>query len=121
MGRKNLDEKDKRVVQVNIRLTRGEFEKVSGYACASDLTAANWIRKKVFSGRFPVIKLSPIEATTVQELRRIGVNLNQAMHTIHQGELPGYFLRILLDLKTTSAQIINRLVDDSKHDQGEGF
>ena len=41
MARKNLDEKDKRVVQVNIRLTRDEFEKISGYACASDLTPAN--------------------------------------------------------------------------------
>jgi hypothetical protein len=121
MGRKNLNEKDKRVVQVNIRLTRDEFEKVSSYACASDLTAANWIRKKAFSGRFPAIKLSPIEAATVQELRRIGVNLNQAMHKIHQGELPGYFLRILLDLKSTSAQIINLLVDDSKSDKGERF
>ncbi len=118
MARKNLDEKDKRVVQVNIRLTRDEFEKVSGYAYASDLTAANWIRRKVFSGRFPAIKLSPIETATLQELRRIGVNLSQAMHKIHQGELPGYFLRTLLDLKTTSDQIINRLVDDGKYDQG---
>jgi hypothetical protein len=75
MARKNLDAKDKRVVQVNIRLTRDEFEKVSGYACASDLTAANWIRRKVFSGKFPAIKLSPIETATVQDSGGLALTL----------------------------------------------
>ena len=38
-----------RSLQVNIRLTTDEYEKVSGYAVASGLRAANWIRREIFA------------------------------------------------------------------------
>jgi hypothetical protein len=41
MARPNIDEKEKRVVQVNIRLTRDEENKVNHYAAASGLSPAN--------------------------------------------------------------------------------
>lgn len=118
MGRRHVNHKDKRVVQVNIRLTEDEYKKVASYASDSDLTPANWIRKKVFTGKFPSPKLSVIDSLTYQELRKIGVNLNQAIHKINEGEVPSFFLRILLDLKKHIEHILNLLIDDSKSDQG---
>ena len=44
MGRPRVDDQDKRIVQVNIRLTEDEYKKASQYAEASHLSPANWIR-----------------------------------------------------------------------------
>jgi hypothetical protein len=118
MGRPHVNDKDKRLVQVNIRLTEDEYKKVSTYASDSDLTPANWIRKKIFTGKFPSTKLSVIDSLTYQELRKIGVNLNQAIHKINEGEVPRFFLGILLDLKKYIQHILNLMIDDSKSDQG---
>jgi hypothetical protein len=118
MGRPHVDDKDKRVVQVNIRLTEDEYKKVSTYASDCDLTPANWIRKKVFTGKFPSPKLSVIDSFTYQELRKIGVNLNQAIHKINEGEVPKFFLGILLNLKKCIEHILNLMIDDGKSDQG---
>jgi predicted DNA binding CopG/RHH family protein len=64
MGRPHVKVEEKRVVQVNIRLTADEFKKVSEYAAASGLSSANWIRKKIFTGKFPAMKESPIDTAT---------------------------------------------------------
>src|SRR5688572_6997512 len=40
MGRPRVDDQDKRVVQVNIRLTEDEYKRASEYAEASQLSAA---------------------------------------------------------------------------------
>jgi hypothetical protein len=55
MGRPTLQEEEKRVIQVNIRLTKDENDTVLNYAEASGMTPANWIRQKAFTGRFPII------------------------------------------------------------------
>src|SRR5688572_1587203 len=75
MGRPRLDDHDKRLVQVNIRLTEDEYKKVSQYAEASHLTPANWIRYKVFNGKFPPMKTSPIDAKVFYELIKWGSTL----------------------------------------------
>lgn len=41
MGRRKISEKDKRKVQVNIRLTDEEFEKITTYSTGSALSPAN--------------------------------------------------------------------------------
>jgi len=66
MGRPSLQEEEKRVIQVNIRLTKDENYTVLNYAEASGMTQANWIRQKAFTGRFPIIKLSTPEWLLVQ-------------------------------------------------------
>ncbi len=118
MARPNIDEKEKRVVQVNIRLTRDEQNTVNHYAAASGLSPANWIRKKVFTGRFPAVKASPLKASMYRELRKIGINLNQAVHKINQGALPGFFLKHLLELQIKLDQILKILIDDRQSGKG---
>lgn len=111
MGRPALQEEDKRIIQVNIRLTKEENEIVCNYAQASAMTPANWIRQKAFTGRFPAIKLSPINAALYRELHKIGVNLNQAVKQLNAGKLSPAFLTILTALIKTQKDILNCLME----------
>jgi hypothetical protein len=110
MGRPVLREEEKRVVQVNIRLTTAEDRKVTVYAEAAGLTPANWIRQKVFTGRFPVMKVSPVDASLYRELHKIGVNLNQAVKQVHAGRSNGVPLSILDELLAVQQAIIKALL-----------
>jgi hypothetical protein len=110
MGRPALEEEEKRVVQVNIRLTAAEHDKLLTYAEASGLSPANWIRQKAFTGRFPAIKLSPVDAALYRELHKTGVNLNQAVRQAHSGKLPAMYLSILAALGNTLKRILTCLV-----------
>jgi hypothetical protein len=110
MGRPALQEDDKRIIQVNIRLTKEENDRVCLYAEASAMTPANWIRQKVFTGRFPVIKLSPVNASLYQQLHKIGVNLNQAVKQVHAGKLSPAYLNIFTALLKTQQDILTCLL-----------
>lgn len=88
MGRPKASEEKKRVVQVNIRLTTNENDLLNNYAAASGISPANWIRYKIFVGQNPPVKTSPLNASMYQELKKIGVNLNQIAHKVNQGEAP---------------------------------
>jgi hypothetical protein len=110
MGRPALDEEQKRVVQVNIRLTVAEHKKIGAYAQSAGLSPANWIRQKVFTGRFPPVKNSPIEAALYRELHRIGVNLNQAVKQVNSFRSREIPKQILDDLLTIQQEIIRRLL-----------
>ncbi len=105
-------------MQVNIRLTKGESDKANQYALACGLSPANLIRKKVFTGKFPAVKLSPIDASLYQELKKIGVNLNQATHKINQGDFPKDYLIRQLELLAILNKILKVLTDDRQSDQG---
>src|SRR5687768_12783706 len=113
MGRPSINEEDKRTVQVNIRLTQSENKKICEYAAAGNLSPANWIRQKVFTGKFPSVKTSPLDADIYRELQKIGVNLNQATHKINSGQMPADYFAILTVLTVKINKIIKLLVDDS--------
>src|SRR4051812_46704599 len=110
MGRPALEEEQKRVIQVNIRLTVPENKKVEAYAESAGLSPANWIRQKVFTGRFPPVKNSPIEAALYRELHKIGVNLNQAVKQVNSLRAREIPQQILNDLLTIQKEIIKRLL-----------
>ena len=118
MSRPKINEQDKRVVQVNIRLTTEESNKVNGYATASGISPACWIRQKAFTGKSPPVRMSPLDASIYQELKRIGVNLNQATHKLNQGDFPQDLLALQLQLIALLNKILKAIIDDSQHDQG---
>ena len=118
MSRPKIDEKEKRVVQVNIRLTTDEDTKINGYATASGLSPANWIRQKAFTGKNPPVRMSPLDASIYQELKRIGVNLNQAAHKLNQGDFPKELQDLQRQLIVLLNKILKTIVDDGQHDQG---
>lgn len=118
MSRPKIDDKDKRTVQVNIRLTTDEASTIDEHAKASGLSPANLIRYKVFTGKFPPVKLSPLDASIYHELRKIGVNLNQATHKLHLGEMPEDLSKLLQELQALYGRILKLLLHDRKPDQG---
>ncbi len=118
MSRPKIDEKDKRTIQVNIRLTTDEASTINEHAKASGTTPANLIRHKVFIGKFPPVKLSPLDASIYHELKKIGVNLNQATHKLHLGEMPEGLSMLLEELQALYSRILKLLLDDRKPDQG---
>ena len=112
MARPRINDKDKRIAQINIRLTHDEEVRINQYAVASGISPANWIRKKVFTGKLPDLKLSPLDASIYQELRKIGVNLNQATHRLNQGDVPKNYLILQLELLTLLNKILKALLND---------
>lgn len=110
MARPALQEENKRIIQVNIRLTKDENETICKYAEASGLSPANWIRHKVFTGKFPMIKLSPVDASLYRELNKIGINLNQSVKQLHAGKLSPAYLNILTGLMNIQKEILNCLI-----------
>ncbi len=118
MSRPPLNDNDKRVVQVNIRLTTSENDKVTEWATSSGHSPANWIRHKIFTGKNPPTQLSPLDASFYQELKRIGVNLNQATHKLNQGQFPQDLRSIQLELSSLLNKILQMLLHDGQHDQG---
>ena len=118
MSRPKIDEKDKRVVQVNIRLTIEENARIIGFATASGLSPANWIRQKAFTGKNPPVRMSPLDAAIYQELKRIGVNLNQATHKLNQGDFPKDIRELQVQLIALLNKILKAIIDDGQHDQG---
>ena len=118
MGRPRLNDREKRPVQGNIRLTTDENNKVNEFASACGLSSANWIRAKIFTGKFPVVKMSPLDTSLYLELKKIGVNLNQVTHKINAGEFPKEYLVRQLELAELLRNIINLLTHDRQPDQG---
>lgn len=118
MGRPRVNDNEKRQVQVNIRLTPDENSKVNEFASACGLSPANWIRVKIFTGKFPVVKMSPLNASVYVELKKVGVNLNQVTHKINAGEFPKAYLERQLELAELLKKIINLMTHDRQPDQG---
>ena len=116
MARPALNEDKKRVVQVNIRLTQSEDEKVNTFAESAGLSPANWIRYKIFTGKFPHAKASPLDAAIFRELQRIGINVNQIAHKLNSNELSSELRPVLDELSGLLKHIIKLLV----HDRGSG-
>ena len=112
MGRPRVEDQNKRIVQVNIRLTEEEHKKITQYSQASGLSPANWIRRKVFTGKFPPVKLSPLEASMYNELRSIGVNLNQIAHKINQGDDHKKYLDLIIDTWIAIKGMLKQLTND---------
>ena len=116
MARPVLSEERKRVVQVNTRLTQSEGEKVNMLAESAGLSPANWIRYKIFTGKFPQPKASPLDAAIFRELQRIGINVNQIAHKLNSNELSSELRPVLDELSGLLKHIVKLLV----HDRGSG-
>lgn len=118
MSRPKLPHQNKRLVQVNIRLTNSESEKINEFAATAGLSPANWIRYKIFAGKHPPARVSPLDVAVYRELKKIGVNLNQATHKLNLGEFPKEYPILQQELVPLLNTILKTLLDDRQHDQG---
>ncbi len=118
MARKKLTLEMLRTEQINIRLTKKEYAEILELSKGSELSPANWIRKFIFSKRFPKAKMSPITMDTFNELNKVGVNLNQLTRLANSGRLTGNLSGLLSDLNKHIVQIKLLLLNDSETNKG---
>jgi hypothetical protein len=97
-------------IQVNLRLTIKEGFKVTTYAQASGLSRCRWIKKKIFGGRFPAIKQSPIDAFIYRELQQIAIDLNLLMKQHSYKEWSPDLLEVIENLMRIRGRILTALL-----------
>jgi hypothetical protein len=108
MARPRKELGDLRSETLAIRLTSAERIRVEQAALAAGLTASDYARGLVLSGRVVVRQNRKLDHAAFDELRRIGVNLNQLTRLAHQR---GRFPAGLSDVFATLERILIRELD----------
>ncbi|MCW3787218.1 plasmid mobilization protein [Plebeiibacterium sediminum] len=82
--KKEIDEL--RIHQVNIRLTKIEYEFANRQAELAGLSVTNWLRRAAFSKRPLKLRVSPMHRAYYKQLIGISNNLNQIARKVNRGE-----------------------------------
>jgi hypothetical protein len=89
MARPPKDAGNKRSEIFRCRLTPAETLKVRQAALRARLSIADYGRAMLLTGQVQVRKELALNPEVFDQLRRIGINLNQAVHRLHAtGEIP---------------------------------
>ena len=62
--------------------------------------------------------MSPVDVSIYRELKKIGVNLNQATHKLNLGDFPNELTTVQIELVSLLNTILKTLLDDRQYDQG---
>jgi hypothetical protein len=120
MPRPSKTAEDSRSIVVTFRLRPDEAEKLTERVHRSGLDRSEFLRQAVLKTQI-VIRQAPANDTRlVQELNRIGVNLNQLVQSVHtHGTVPAHLQRLLQWLEKILMQLVeNRsLSDDAAEDR----
>lgn len=76
---------EKRTEQTNIRLSPVELATIEGKASAAKTSLTEFVRAAALGKRMTVRQAQSTDFETRQELRRIGVNLNQIAKALNAG------------------------------------
>jgi len=113
MGRPQLAKETKRSKRLIFRLTESELQQLLQLAEICGKSPSEFIRKKLFTGRFPQAKTAKLDLQTYTELKKIGVNINQLAWKVNSGFLPFSLMSMLNKLKEQQQLIIVKLTYDS--------
>lgn len=95
MARPRKDRHQQRTETIRCRLRPSEKFRLQKAAKASGVSLSDFIRGVLVDGRLKVTQeVRTFDADLYDELRRIGVNLNQAVHRFHStGDAPPQLLK----------------------------
>ncbi|MEM8926734.1 MAG: plasmid mobilization relaxosome protein MobC [Bacteroidota bacterium] len=85
MGRPRKELGNLRIIQVNVRMTAGEYVKVSTKAETLGISVADYIRKIGSGKSLPKKKVNPMDRELFVQLSRIGNNINQLTKVYNSG------------------------------------
>ena len=108
MARPRKEPDERRSETLAIRLTAAQRIRVEQAALAAGLSASEYARSLVLAGRVVVRQNRALDHAAFDELRRIGVNLNQLTRLAHQR---GQFPAGLSDVFVTLDRILIRELD----------
>jgi hypothetical protein len=113
MARPKLTTEVKLSKRFIFRLSEAELLRLTSIALESGLPLGAVVRQRLFSGKFPKLKLPRIELAVYAELKKSGVNLNQLTKKVNSGKLPLALYVELVKLQEQQQTIIELLLNDS--------
>ncbi len=76
------------------RLRPVEYFRVRRAAVRANMSLSEYVRHMLLTGQLTITERPAIDPALFDQLRRIGINLNQAVHRLHAtGEIPGDLAR----------------------------
>ena len=100
MGRPRKDDEHRRTERLAFRLTQAEIMQIERSAIAAGVTASELARRQALKGRVIVQQQRALDHAVFDELRRIGVNLNQLARIANQtGRVPRELARLCAALE----------------------
>jgi Mobilization protein NikA len=89
MARPKKQPAERRMVSLSCRVTALERLRIDTAAAQAGLSASEYIRQQALRGRVIVAERRTLDPAAFDQLRRIGVNLNQLTRVAHSsGEIP---------------------------------
>jgi len=77
-----MERKKKKLVKaITLKLTEEQFQTISTYAESAMLRRANWIKNILFTGKFPKLIVSSLDASIYRELKMIRIALEECKKT----------------------------------------
>ncbi len=94
---------------VRFTVRPAEYVRIQQRAAAAGESLSDYARSMVLTGRVVVEQTRALDHAALDQLRRIGVNLNQAVHKLHAtGRVPPE----LASAAATVERILLRIIDD---------
>ena len=108
MARPKKQPAERRTVSLSCRLTMAERLLIETAAAQAGLSLCEYVRRQVLKGKVSIQQNRALDHSTFDQLRRIGVNLNQLTRLAHQtGEIPPQISRAAAAVE----RVIRREID----------
>lgn len=113
MGRPKKQPDERRTVSLSCRLTAAERVRIETAAAQVDLSTSEYLRRQALDGRVVIQHRRALDHASFDQLRRIGVNLNQLTRIANQrGFVP--------EAVSRAAAAVERAVADAVEPGGDG-
>ena len=89
MSRPPKGSDDQRSEFIRCRVRPGEYLRILKAAERAGLSPSEYTRRMLLSGEVAIRQMQSLDPEAFDQLRRIGINLNQAVHKLHStGRIP---------------------------------
>jgi hypothetical protein len=89
MARPTKGRDDQLSEMLRCRLRPAEYLRIRQAAQAAGLTLSDYVRRMLLRGEVTIRQYRSLDPDVYDQLRRIGINLNQAVHKLHAtGQIP---------------------------------
>lgn len=110
MKKRKVPIEDKRIFEVKIRLNRQEKDKLDQVMATCQTHAPDIFRRLLMKNKFPEAKAPMLDYDTYEQLRRVGVNLNQYVKALNQKKLTEVDRLVIQELTTLIRIVRTKIV-----------
>lgn len=107
MARPKKQPAERRTVSLSCRVTPGERLRIDSAAAHAGLSPSEYIRRQALTGRVTVQEKRTLDPAVFDQIRRIGVNLNQLTRLAHKArKIPPELGRAAAAVERTIARVL---------------